>query len=445
VTGPDEGGFIDVSSVRGPREKNLHAVFPGLLTGNLTWISDVMSRRATVYLLTLAATLLSAAALGQERSRPQLTGSPAEPADSLLVHKYMPDSLFFEADSVSSGSLVTLVVLGSSPLGERYEVSVTFDGQRADIVDVVGRVIRLVVPDGLRLFERPFVVVTSPDGEVGLNGPVIVPFVIESVAPAPATQGQPLEIRLGRELLAVFQRESEQVDHTVDPSILRVSVSGVDRALLVQSASVRMRTFDVFLDDVEPTLFEQLRGYAKRDLTVLVWDQPSVPMVGLRIEVPVAWWWYATAAVLGFPALYYLYRRVIWQYLFLRRRIKSRNARLRADTIERPRSTPPTETPPPPPVILRPSPPGSPPKGLIEVIASGDCVLFAGSGLSAQAGLPAWRDFLRGLVEYTEDYFSATDEVISGEAAGLLRSLAKGQYEAVADELTSRLPPATLQ
>ncbi len=40
-----------------------------------------------------------------------------------------------------------------------------------------------------------------------------------------------------------------------------------------------------------------------------------------------------------------------------------------------------------------------PPKSLIEHLTAGRCVLFAGSGLSAWAKLPTWRDFLKFMVE----------------------------------------------
>ena len=44
------------------------------------------------------------------------------------------------------------------------------------------------------------------------------------------------------------------------------------------------------------------------------------------------------------------------------------------------------------------------PKALVDRILEGRCVLFAGAGLSMQAGLPNWTGLLRGLVSAVEEY-----------------------------------------
>jgi hypothetical protein len=45
----------------------------------------------------------------------------------------------------------------------------------------------------------------------------------------------------------------------------------------------------------------------------------------------------------------------------------------------------------------------SPPEGLVVACRKGECVLYAGAGLSAQAGLPTWRPFLRGLLQRADE------------------------------------------
>ncbi len=42
----------------------------------------------------------------------------------------------------------------------------------------------------------------------------------------------------------------------------------------------------------------------------------------------------------------------------------------------------------------------SPPDTLVEACLAGKCILFAGAGLSAQAGLPTWIPFVRGLLDW---------------------------------------------
>lgn len=83
-----------------------------------------------------------------------------------------------------------------------------------------------------------------------------------------------------------------------------------------------------------------------------------------------------------------------------------------------------------------PRPPSDPPKGLVDAIASRECVLCAGPGLAAQAGLPTWGQFLEGLLR-----FGREKNVIDADSfAGLSAAVAAHEYEAAADELTHQLP-----
>jgi hypothetical protein len=78
----------------------------------------------------------------------------------------------------------------------------------------------------------------------------------------------------------------------------------------------------------------------------------------------------------------------------------------------------------------------APPPELVDAIASGQCVLYAGPGLAAQAKLPTWPAFLDGLLRVAREK-SGLD--VTG-AAGLAASLGAGEFEAVADELIHQVP-----
>jgi hypothetical protein len=76
------------------------------------------------------------------------------------------------------------------------------------------------------------------------------------------------------------------------------------------------------------------------------------------------------------------------------------------------------------------------PQELVDAIASGECVLCAGSGLAAQAKVPTWSAFLDGLLRTAREN-GLLDTVT---ANGLSATLAAGDYETVADELSHQLP-----
>jgi WD40 repeat protein len=69
------------------------------------------------------------------------------------------------------------------------------------------------------------------------------------------------------------------------------------------------------------------------------------------------------------------------------------------------------------------------PQELYENLRTGNCVLFAGSGLSARAGLPTWTELLSGLIE-----FGFTEELISsGSAESYRAALLELERDSVAD------------
>lgn len=74
------------------------------------------------------------------------------------------------------------------------------------------------------------------------------------------------------------------------------------------------------------------------------------------------------------------------------------------------------------------------PAELVEACASGLCVLMAGSGVSAQASLPTWREILLHLIDRAE----ADDE--SGNWSELVDALRVGRLSDVESLIGSRLP-----
>jgi hypothetical protein len=71
------------------------------------------------------------------------------------------------------------------------------------------------------------------------------------------------------------------------------------------------------------------------------------------------------------------------------------------------------------------------PEALIQACAEGDCVLYAGSGLSASTGLPTWRPFLEQLLTWALNAKIITPERYSDLWEALLRN----QTDSVADSV----------
>ena len=72
---------------------------------------------------------------------------------------------------------------------------------------------------------------------------------------------------------------------------------------------------------------------------------------------------------------------------------------------------------------------------LVEACLNGDCVLYAGAGLSAQARLPVWDDCVRELVNWAAYNKLAPADVIDAAQA----DLSKGQTGAAADRIATAL------
>jgi hypothetical protein len=75
------------------------------------------------------------------------------------------------------------------------------------------------------------------------------------------------------------------------------------------------------------------------------------------------------------------------------------------------------------------------PQDLIDAFEKGECVLFAGAGMSARAGYPTWGTFLRNLLDW-----AIQSGAISQDTGRSLRSsIAAQEWDAVADSLVSAL------
>ena len=72
-----------------------------------------------------------------------------------------------------------------------------------------------------------------------------------------------------------------------------------------------------------------------------------------------------------------------------------------------------------------------PPAGLITACRDGDCVLYSGAGLSAQAGYPTWQPFVEDLLKWSRD----SGKVEAGFADSLEAAMRAGQISTVADSL----------
>lgn len=82
--------------------------------------------------------------------------------------------------------------------------------------------------------------------------------------------------------------------------------------------------------------------------------------------------------------------------------------------------------------VSPPLPRPEPPPELVEMCASGECVLYGGAGMAARAGFPTWRAFLSALIDWSvENNFIDRDRADSFRAAieaGHADSVADGIY-----------------
>lgn len=82
-----------------------------------------------------------------------------------------------------------------------------------------------------------------------------------------------------------------------------------------------------------------------------------------------------------------------------------------------------------------PRPPADPPDELLQAVSSNECILWVGSGLSAQAGLPTWTGLLAELLETGTSSGSFDPET----AAPIAARIRAGYHQAAADEIEARM------
>src|SRR5205823_5281030 len=75
--------------------------------------------------------------------------------------------------------------------------------------------------------------------------------------------------------------------------------------------------------------------------------------------------------------------------------------------------------------------------GLIQACLQGDCVLYAGAGLSAQGGHPTWQPFVEDLLTWSRE--ERVPPIDAAFAESLRAALQRGQVDPVADSLVSAI------
>ena len=81
------------------------------------------------------------------------------------------------------------------------------------------------------------------------------------------------------------------------------------------------------------------------------------------------------------------------------------------------------------------TPPLEPPEALVQACVAGECVLYAGAGLSAQVGYPTWRSFVSNLLDW-----AIKNEFVERNFGESLRAaITDEQADLVADSIVSRL------
>ncbi|MFL6229645.1 MAG: AAA family ATPase, partial [Pyrinomonadaceae bacterium] len=75
------------------------------------------------------------------------------------------------------------------------------------------------------------------------------------------------------------------------------------------------------------------------------------------------------------------------------------------------------------------------PPPLVTACAAGECVLYAGAGLSAASGLPTWKEFVLGLI----DWALIHGIINESEADDCRADLRRGQADPVADNIVGRI------
>ena len=311
------------------------------------------------------------------------------------------DSLPFSPDTVSTGATLDLF-LPRDVHGEG--MTVRFDERPAVVLSSGPGLVRVIVPAGIALGTRPLVVAEGPGFQGSAIGPVIEPFHIESVFPEAARPGECVTVELSRYV----------------PATGNLTLTTGD--VVVEADSMSARSISACLPaTLAASPLERVLGRSRPDLRVLIDGEASGVFEGLTVLL--GWTWARTAVVVMGLAAFLLLGVVT--------RLTSKVPRI-AGVGAAGRGEPPAELP----LSLPPRPPEPPPAELAQALSAGECILFAGGGLSAQAGLPTWSDFLDGLIEWAHHREGLTAD----DARRLREGLGRGRIDAVSGELTTRLP-----
>jgi hypothetical protein len=139
------------------------------------------------------------------------------------------------------------------------------------------------------------------------------------------------------------------------------------------------------------------------------------------------YWMAGSAAAVLVAGLYFLWltrrnrRRLEQELEMLRFRLE------RQDELEKPTEVAVTEAPTAMPTLMIPQVPNE----LVNSISRGNCTLFWGGGLSAQAGYPTWREGLAEMIERTD-----ADDSFKSDLQKLLKA---GRFSLVIEALATRL------
>lgn len=204
--------------------------------------------------------------------------------------------------------------------------------------------------------------------------------------------------------------------------------------------TIRMseRSFTVELPPgVSSSRFEVFARVGDKETSVFRYNQyantlaPTPTPLGSAGSSPTSAWSFAPSWNTFFLSLFSLLAGGVLAFYFYRRSRANAPATAANDALPKEvsvKSSPPDD-------IEELHLPEELPPDLIDACVAGECVLYAGAGLSAQAGLPTWKDLVLGLLEWAQ----LGKFVNEAEAASYRVEVERGQADPVADSLVSRL------
>lgn len=369
-----------------------------------------MRRSFVICALIFCAALISARIAAQDSADRSINTSPTPGR--------IPYITGVDYQEAPSGAVVQLTIMGDAVPGMNQQFNLTFEGKSTDYVVVDRSTVAAVVPelDGQQRGKPlPCNIIFFREGE---GGDVYSGF---RVLPPTDLKGKEVEIVGVRRQT----NDSSFFDVRFDDDIplelwgqVRIFFDDkpVERNGIIKMAP---RMFTVKLPPGLPSAASYdvyaTVGVNKTSSYKFV---PLVPVLDSASEsFRFGWWWFfaalsAISALGGLSFLsYYFYR----ESKRTERLINSRKQDQKSIEIE----------------YL----PDQLPSDLVDACVAGECVLYAGAGLSAQSGLPIWEDFIRSLLNWSLDhkYISETEE------ASFHAGVDAAQSDPVADSIVSKL------